>query len=74
MNDNLQNFARNELKKGLAQCTEGEQHFFKRMYARGDLELSIDEVVDNMLSGSLDWAMQQVEGTLAKHATAYLGI
>lgn len=66
MNDQLQEFARNELKKGLAQCTEGQQLIFKRMYANRNLDTPINEVVDNMDAKKLDWAMQQVESTLAK--------
>ncbi len=33
MNDNLQNYARSELKKGLAQLPESHHILFKRMYA-----------------------------------------
>ena len=61
MNNTLQKFARDELKKGLAKCTESQQLLFKRMYANGNLEMPIDEIVDNMPEGKLDWAMQQVE-------------
>jgi len=66
MNNKLQDFARDDLKEGLAQCTEEEQHFFKRMYSPDDLELPIDDVVDSLPDEKLDWAMQQVERTLAK--------
>lgn len=66
MNDTLENFARNELKKGLAHCTEAEQLLFKRMYANGNLEMEINGLVDTMPEDKLDWAMQQVERTLAK--------
>lgn len=66
MNISLENFARNELRKGLAQCTEAEQLLFKRMYANGNLEMGINKVIDSMPEDKLDWAMQQVERTLAK--------
>lgn len=33
--------ARDELRKGLTQCTIRQQHKFKQMYAKGNLELSI---------------------------------
>ena len=66
MNDKLQDFAKNELKKGLAQCTEAQQHLFKQMYSHGNLELPINDIVDSMPENKLDWAMQQVERTLAK--------
>ena len=67
MNKKLTQFARSELKEGLQQCSDGAVHLFKRMYSHNNLELSIDEVVDNMPDEKLDWAMQQVERTLAKN-------
>lgn len=67
MNDQLQTYAKDTLKEGLAQCTEGEQLLFKRMYAHANLELSIDEVVDQVEDDRLDWAMEQVQRTLDKH-------
>ena len=66
MNEKLIKFARDDLKKGLAQCTEAQQLMFKRMYAGGNLELSINDVVDQMSVDKLDWAMEQVDRTLAK--------
>lgn len=63
MNDQLQNYARSALKEGLAQCTDGEQLLFKRMYSHGNLDLPIDKVVDLMPSDRLDWAMEQVQKT-----------
>ncbi len=66
MNNQLQQFARETLKKGLAECTEGEQRIFKRMYSYKNLELPIDEVVDGIDEEKLDWAMKQVQATLDK--------
>lgn len=66
MNDQLQTFARRILKDGLAQCTEKQQFFFKRMYAHGNFTLSINDVVDAMNVEKLDLAMQQVQKTLDK--------
>lgn len=66
MNEQLSNYAKNFLKEGLSKCTEGEQHRFKQMYANGNFNLSIEEVVDNMPDEKLDWAMQQVQSTLDK--------
>lgn len=70
MNDQLQAYARNTLKEGLAKCTSIEQYFFKRMYAHGNLELSITEVVDQMEDDKLDWAMEQVQRTMDKRTEA----
>lgn len=66
MNNQLQNFARKQLKDDLKKCNESQQLKFKRMYADGNLNLNIDEVVDRMSEDKLDWAMQQVERTLKK--------
>jgi hypothetical protein len=79
MNSQLQKFARKTLKEGLAQCTPAQQDLFKRMYvyrsSRGGAveeianakNTSVNEVVDKMPEGKLDWAMQQVESTLHKN-------
>ena len=66
MNNTIQDFARNKLKEDLAKCTEAECLMFKRMYSHKNLELPINDVVDNMAAEKIDWAMQQVERTLAK--------
>lgn len=70
MNDQIQQFARQTLKDGLAQLTEGHQHAFKLMYSSTDLGLPIDVVVDRMPPETLDWAMRQVQRTLDKATTA----
>jgi hypothetical protein len=68
MNDQLQEFARNELKEGLRRLPEANVMIFKRMYSHENLEASIDEVVDKMPEEKLDWAMQQVSRTIIKKA------
>ena len=57
MNDQLQTHARDTLKEGLAQCSDGEQLLFKRMYSHTNLDMPINEVVNNMEAEKLDWAM-----------------
>jgi hypothetical protein len=66
MNHINRDFSRQWLKGNLVACTAPQQHFFKRMYAKGNYDLSIEEVVDNMEDEKLDWAMEQVENTLRK--------
>ena len=66
MNDPIQHLARQTLKDSLAQCTEGQQGKFKRMYSFKDRNLPIDVVVDRMPAEILDWAGQQVRETLDK--------
>jgi len=66
MNDQLKNFAREELKRGLAQLPECWRRRFKQMYSHGNLDANINDVVDTMPEDKLDWAMQQVEKSLEK--------
>jgi len=68
MNNQIQDFARQTLKDGLAKLPEGWQRKFKQMYSYDNLEASINDVVDSMPEDKLDWAMQQVERSLAKQA------
>lgn len=63
MNKQLQEFARSELKKGLAQCTEAQQHIFKRMYSHDNLDMPINDIVDAIPEDKLSWAMEQVRRT-----------
>ncbi len=66
MNNEIQEFARNSLKEGLALCTDAQRHLFKRMYSHDNLELDIIEVVNNMPEEKLDTAVLQVQRTLDK--------
>ena len=66
MNEQLQTFAREQLKDGLRRLPEANVLIFKRMYSHANLAASIDEVVDNMPEEKLDWAMQQVSRTIIK--------
>lgn len=77
MNLQLQAFARQSLKDGLAKLPADWQQKFKLMYARNGgrrsvedaLAMPINEVVDGMPEGRLDWAMTQVENSIKKMAT-----
>lgn len=51
--------ARSSLAAMLAQCTSAQQDIFNRMYPQG---------VDGIELEKLDWALKQVETTLAKNA------
>jgi hypothetical protein len=66
MNEQLKNFAKTQLKDGLKQLPDNMQTIFKRIYSPDNLELSIDEVVNNIPQEKLDWAMRQVENSLQK--------
>ena len=66
MNNMIREFAKDNLRNGLARCTEGQQLIFKKMYSPKDLSLPINELVNKMSDDKLDWAMQQVERTLKK--------
>lgn len=66
MNNQIQEFARKTLKEGLSQLPEGHQIKFKRMYSPESLDAPISDVVDWMPEDKLDWAMQQVEYSIAR--------
>jgi len=66
MNNQLAEFARNQLKSDLQDCTQEQQLLFKRMYSHKDLEKPIDRVVDDMPDSNLDRALTQVQRTLEK--------
>jgi hypothetical protein len=61
MNEELQKFARNTIKEGLALLPSSHQLIFKRMYSHKNLDADINHVVDIMPEDRLDWAMQQVK-------------
>ncbi|OEU68436.1 MAG: hypothetical protein BBJ57_02405 [Desulfobacterales bacterium PC51MH44] len=66
MNEQLQKYARDTLKVGLAKLPEGHQMIFKRMYSHNNLELPMNDVVDSIECEKLDWAMEQVQRSLGK--------
>lgn len=67
-NETLQTAARKILKDLLAQCTEGQQLLFKRMYSPNNLGLPINTAVDLMDPDKIDWAITQTERTVAKNS------
>lgn len=66
MNETLQKYARDYLKKGLEVLPEGNVQMFKRMYSHKNLGLDINTVVDRMPEDKLDWAMEQVRLSIEK--------
>lgn len=66
-NETIKNVAKEMLKELLAECTDGQQLMFKRMYCHKNLELPINEAVDQMADDKIDWAMTQVERTVEKN-------
>jgi hypothetical protein len=64
MNSKLEKFARASLIEDLAMCTDKQESMFRRMYSKGNLELPLEEVVANLSTEKLDWAMTQVRNTL----------
>lgn len=59
-------FVRDSLKTMLDQYTKPQRMLFKRMYSHGNLDATISDIVDNMPYEKLEWAVCQVENTLAK--------
>jgi len=69
MNKQLQDFARQTIKEGLALLPESAHRIFIKMYAGGtgyNLGVDIDMVVDEMPADRLDSAMQQVQRSTSK--------
>lgn len=69
MNEQLQQFARQQLKDGLSKLEEKHHLLFKRMYSHTDLEKGINQVVDDMPESNLDLAMNQVRRTLERRGS-----
>ena len=67
MNKKLEDYARKTLKNGLDNCTTQQQLLFKKMYAKGNLSLPINKVVDLIEVYKLETAMDQVERTAIKN-------
>lgn len=67
-NKTIIEFTKNKLKDLLKECTDSQQLMFKRMYSNNNIDISINEVVDNMESEKLDWALTQVERTIQKNS------
>jgi len=74
MNARLENFARKCITEDLAKLPENWQRTFKLMYGRKNgkrsvedaIMLSIDEVVKEVRTEELDWALTQVDNSLKK--------
>lgn len=74
MNSELQTYAREALKSGLTKLPVDWQRMFKLMYGRAngkrsveDAEaLTIEAVVSEIPDTKLDWAMTQVQNSIAK--------
>ncbi len=63
MNDVVKITIKKELKKGLLNCTEAQQNFFKKIFSYKNQNLSIDDVIDLIKDEKLEGALQLVERT-----------
>lgn len=66
MNKSVELFIKEEIKSKIAKLPEGWQMRFKRMYSHKDLEADINDVIDNMPTDKLEWALTQVENSITK--------
>lgn len=66
MNKQVIDFMKDKIKEGLKTLPEGHQMLFKRMYSHGNLDASIDTVVDNMPEEKFDWALTQIDNSHKK--------
>lgn len=71
-NETIINFTKEKLKELLDKCTVKQQMLFKQMYSYNNLDMSINNVVDNMDIDKLDWALSQVERTVEKNKKTFL--
>ena len=62
----MQEFARNNIKVGLANLPEKWQMRFKQMYLPDNLNADVNDIVDATPEEKLDWAMQQIQNSLEK--------
>ena len=65
-NEFLIDTGKEEILRLLKQCTEAEQHMFKRMYAHKELDSSIEDTVANMDPDKIDQALQQCQATIER--------
>lgn len=65
MSTRLEKISRDHLKELLSQCNTRQQTVFKHMY--GDIKADIYQVVDDMDSSKIDWAIGQCERTVEKN-------
>ena len=74
MNNQLEEFARNTIAEGLYKLSSEQNKLFKMMYGRAEGERSIEDtlamdledVINEVPSHKLDWAMTQVENSVNK--------
>ena len=70
MNNTLENFARDQILRNLKNLPNKNVVFFKRIYSIKSgcaLDSSIEDIVKNLPSEYLDWALTQVENTLKRY-------
>lgn len=61
MNKQLQDYVRCYIKEKLAILPISNCNLFIQMYSPRNLGKDINQVVDDMPSSNLDWAMQQIQ-------------
>ncbi len=66
MNITVEQFTRDEIKKGMKLLPESWSLMFKRMYSHKNLDADINDVIDLMPSDKLDRALSQVENSITK--------
>ena len=70
MNATVRAFITRRLRLLLDQCSLMELSVFERMYSPRKLGRPLDEVIADIPVDKLDWALTQVENTVAKKAAA----
>lgn len=70
MNKTFKKLCTQALKTSLKELPDNQFAVFKKMYSPRNQDLTVDECVDQMPDDRLDWAMTQVENSIAKNAKA----
>lgn len=66
-NESLINASKKLLLNLLVQCTDGQKLMFNRLYCHEKLDATPEEAVEQMDASNIDWAISQIERSLAKN-------
>ena len=66
MHKKIINYAKEEIKSGLEKLTDKHRLFFKRLYSHGNLDKPVNDIVNELPSDKLSWALTQVENSNKK--------
>lgn len=71
-NETLIKISKEILKNLLSLCNESERKIFNKMHSPENIDASIDDIINNIESNKIDWAITQCENTLKKGNRPYI--